>query len=455
MSDVIFISYRRDDSGGVAGRLQDYLEDAFGKENVFKDIADIPPGADFREVIGSEIMQAKVVLIVIGKHYTKLQDAQGHIRLMKESDYVRIEAATAVTFRDKKIVIPVLVNGARMPSQDELPESLKELPFLNGLSLTNANWRTDVKKLIDYIESRLKIRARKMAEEQEKQQPRTDRSNRRRAVPPKSPAKSPRNWGFIIGGAIVGCFLLLLLIGLLAPDDIDKDDTTPNTLISNNFDAFPAYVNASKLNVRHGIGKTARGKDKIERGDAVTVINSQMAEDGKEWYYVEYNNGMDKGWVAATYLSKNPVEEEVFEPETPSYDSKGSSQQQVVENVPSAPVSSRSQQDIILGTWNLVGMKMNGNYMTLKEIFNNPYAEMKTTFLPGIYNTIVYSNGVQQGYEEYNYVIENGYISTSSLTGPDMNGPILLLNDRKLQVRTTFQNGFDQFTSQGVVYFER
>ena len=47
----IFLSYRRDDTQHVAGRLYDRLADHFGQENIFMDVDSIEPGLDFIEVI--------------------------------------------------------------------------------------------------------------------------------------------------------------------------------------------------------------------------------------------------------------------------------------------------------------------------------------------------------------------------------------------------------------------
>ena len=51
----IFISYRRDDSAASAGRLCDRLGAAFGADQVFMDVEDIPPGADFSAHISAKI----------------------------------------------------------------------------------------------------------------------------------------------------------------------------------------------------------------------------------------------------------------------------------------------------------------------------------------------------------------------------------------------------------------
>jgi hypothetical protein len=67
-SSRIFISYRRDDSAGHAGRLYDRLSTHFGEAQIFMDIDNIEFGMDFVEVIETAISSCKIVLVVIGKH---------------------------------------------------------------------------------------------------------------------------------------------------------------------------------------------------------------------------------------------------------------------------------------------------------------------------------------------------------------------------------------------------
>ena len=47
----VFISYRREDCPGHAGRLFDHLRARFGAASVFMDVTDIEAGVDFVDVI--------------------------------------------------------------------------------------------------------------------------------------------------------------------------------------------------------------------------------------------------------------------------------------------------------------------------------------------------------------------------------------------------------------------
>jgi len=143
---AIFISYRRDDTEGYAGRLFQDLCERFGKDSVFMDVAGIEPGRDFRRVIEQQVASCGVLLAVIGKAWVSVADEHGKQRLNDPHDFVRLETASALK-RDIP-VIPVLVQQAEMPRAEQLPDDLKDLAFRNGVELTHARWDSDVELLI-------------------------------------------------------------------------------------------------------------------------------------------------------------------------------------------------------------------------------------------------------------------------------------------------------------------
>ena len=147
---AIFISYRRDDSEGHAGRLFEDLCDRFGKESVFMDVAGIEPGRDFRRAIEQQVASCGVLLAVIGKDWLAVTDESGKRRLDDPNDFVRLETANALK-RDIP-VIPVLVQQASMPHAEQLPEDLKDLAFRNSVELTHARWSSDVALLITALQ---------------------------------------------------------------------------------------------------------------------------------------------------------------------------------------------------------------------------------------------------------------------------------------------------------------
>ncbi len=145
MSGSIFISYRRDDSEGEAGRLYDDLIRVFGPDAVFMDVSDIHPGKDFRQAIDDNVAGCAVLLAIIGPGWTTVKDATGARRLDQPTDFVRLEIASAL---GRGIdVIPVLVHGAHMPAPAELPEVLQNLAYRNCVEVTHVRWNSDVELL--------------------------------------------------------------------------------------------------------------------------------------------------------------------------------------------------------------------------------------------------------------------------------------------------------------------
>ena len=129
---MIAISYRREDSLPVAGRLYDRLQTEFGKGNVFMDFDSIPYGVDFRDHIKQMIDQSKVLVAMIGPDWVGRRRHRGR-RIDDPGDFVRIEIAYALN--RKLPIIPVLVNSAQMPSPDQLPKDIEGLAFRNALNL--------------------------------------------------------------------------------------------------------------------------------------------------------------------------------------------------------------------------------------------------------------------------------------------------------------------------------
>ncbi|MGN1287428.1 MAG: toll/interleukin-1 receptor domain-containing protein [Bradyrhizobium sp.] len=144
---LIFINYRRDDSMGVTGRLHDRLADTFGRKNLFMDVDSIPPGVDFVKRLNDEVARSDILLTVIGPDWLELKNEEGNRRLQAADDFVALEIAAALA-RDIP-VIPILVDGARMPKASDLPEPLKPLAHLNASVLRHDCFGRDVAALIE------------------------------------------------------------------------------------------------------------------------------------------------------------------------------------------------------------------------------------------------------------------------------------------------------------------
>ena len=181
----IFLSYRREETSGHAGRLYDALAARFEADHVFMDIDRIEPGLDFTAVLNEAVTSCDALIAVIGSRWLTAADANGRARLQKPDDFVRLELKTALERGVR--VIPALVQNAEMPSSDELPDDLRPLALRQGIELSDSRWGFDVGKLIQTLErfetqlaaerEAMKARAeREAAEEARAQQEATERA---------------------------------------------------------------------------------------------------------------------------------------------------------------------------------------------------------------------------------------------------------------------------------------
>ncbi len=151
MGRAIFISYRRDDSEGEAGRLFDDLVREFGDDSVFMDVDGSTPGVDFRKAIEDNVTSCGVLLAVIGPSWATITNRSGTRRLDDANDYVKLEIAAALA--RNVAVIPVLVHESTMPHPEQLPDELKDLAYRNSVEVTHTRWNSDVQLLIGALRS--------------------------------------------------------------------------------------------------------------------------------------------------------------------------------------------------------------------------------------------------------------------------------------------------------------
>jgi hypothetical protein len=166
------VSYRRGDSGH-AGRLYDALSSRFGTNNVFMDVDTIDPGADFADVINRAVTSCDVVIALIGRGWLTANDTEGSRRLEDPDDFVRLELESALAH--DIVVIPTCVQGAAVPSAEELPPSLAPLVGRQAVELRDIGWHDDVARLIGRLE-----RLAEAGKEEEKA--------------PVEPLPTPRSW---------------------------------------------------------------------------------------------------------------------------------------------------------------------------------------------------------------------------------------------------------------------
>lgn len=148
----MFISYRRDDTAGHVGRLYDALAARYGSQQIFVDIDHIGPGEDFVRALDDAVAKSMVMLVVIGKRW--VVDESGYSRLQNPNDFVRLEIVAAL-HRGLR-VIPVLVQGAAMPNEHDLPRDLHELATRNAFELSDLRWREDSKRLTSELDRIIK-----------------------------------------------------------------------------------------------------------------------------------------------------------------------------------------------------------------------------------------------------------------------------------------------------------
>ena len=143
---AVFLNYRRGDSEGQARALFLELTQLLGKDSVFMDVDSIALGRDFRTILQERLESCDVMVTLIGPDWLDAADPSGNRRLESPTDFVRQEIAAAL--KRNIPVIPVLVQGARMPASERLPDDLQDLPYRNGFELGHSTWESDVVEMV-------------------------------------------------------------------------------------------------------------------------------------------------------------------------------------------------------------------------------------------------------------------------------------------------------------------
>ena len=147
----IFLCYRREDTKGFARGIYQSLAGKYGQEQVFRDIDSTPAGVRFSTWIESRVGQCSVMIVLIGNAWSSAKDQHGQRRLDLPKDWVRHEIETAL--KRGIPIIPVRVEGAPIPSEDELPPSIADLTGFQSAEVTDSRWDFDVGLLIQAIDS--------------------------------------------------------------------------------------------------------------------------------------------------------------------------------------------------------------------------------------------------------------------------------------------------------------
>jgi TIR domain len=200
----IFISYRREDAPGHAGRLADALTSRFGEEQVFMDL-DMEPGVDFVKQINEAVASCRLLIAVIGPRWATAEDVQGRRRLDDPADFIRVEVEAGLRQADVRVV-PVLVQGAQMPSAEELPPALADLARRNALELSDVRWKYDVDRLASTAE---RVLARPPTAQPPTDAPVQDDSRAR----PAMPGRLRRHRRLAIAASLIGLVAVIVASG--------------------------------------------------------------------------------------------------------------------------------------------------------------------------------------------------------------------------------------------------
>jgi TIR domain len=168
MTAQVFVCYRRDDSAAFAGRVQDRLAQEFGRDLLFMDVDAIPLGVNFVTALHEAVAKCEVLLAVIGPNWLEARDDAGTRRLDDPNDFVRIEIGAAL---QRSIpVIPILLESAKVPKANQLPEDLKELAMRNWLEVHHASFHSDLDKLVRGLKTTLGQDEQRRVEEEQRRQ---------------------------------------------------------------------------------------------------------------------------------------------------------------------------------------------------------------------------------------------------------------------------------------------
>jgi hypothetical protein len=147
----IFLCYRREDTQGFARGIYETLTGQYGREQVFRDIDSTPAGVRFATWIESILEQCSVMIVLIGAAWSSVRDRAGQRRLDLPEDWVRQEIEVAL--RREIPIIPVRVQAAPMPPEEELPPSIADLAGFQSAEVTDSRWNFDMSALMQHIDN--------------------------------------------------------------------------------------------------------------------------------------------------------------------------------------------------------------------------------------------------------------------------------------------------------------
>lgn len=266
----IFISYRERDSAGEAGRLVDSLKEHFVDDQIFMDIDKIEPGVDFTDAISHSLECCDVMLAIIGPRW--MGDNKEMSRIKKDDDWVRLEIATALSRNIR--VVPVLVDGADLPTSEELPEDLQGLLKRQAYEISNKRWRYDTDQLIDFLERNVGVIPRR------KEMPKQEK---------KISLPGTLKWVFLIAGGFFILSMILYAMGIGNEEEALKDE--PASSIENNKQAKPEEQVEISTNAGGQTGTDPGGGASNVRNDINKNVNGTWSDANGLYYLVISQEG--------------------------------------------------------------------------------------------------------------------------------------------------------------------
>lgn len=141
-STQIFISYRHEEWASARTIYKD-LTNHFGPKNVFRDQDILVGGDDWKKVIEDSVSSCSAMLVLIGKYWASAQSLR---QLHSDDDWIQFEIRAALSRNIR--LIPVLLNGARMPKTTKLPNTLHALTQRQAIPVNDSNFDDAIAKLL-------------------------------------------------------------------------------------------------------------------------------------------------------------------------------------------------------------------------------------------------------------------------------------------------------------------
>lgn len=150
MSVQVFVSYSRKDGTYAAKLIADHLATRLSCR-VFLDTSAIPPGAPFPLAIANEVRASSLLLLVISPHWLTTDLTIGR-RPVDDPDHW-IDKELLLAFESNIAVVPVLLDGVKMPAAHDLPPTIAELANRNAIELRTSAIAQDLEQVVSLVAS--------------------------------------------------------------------------------------------------------------------------------------------------------------------------------------------------------------------------------------------------------------------------------------------------------------